>query len=169
MATITTGTMATRASLFITNDLTGGTPVFSDDSGVLAVTCIQDITMTNSTGVFSYTTFCSVDTEKLPAPADNSISTNVVIDDIVWFGADSGATAGSAQAAGISELANTKTKIGFRIYWNDRTGAGSTSKYTQGVGYITNLAPTTSPDSPIWVSPLEIAVSGGFTDAVGAI
>jgi predicted RecA/RadA family phage recombinase len=118
--------------------------------------------------VYSYTSFCEGDTRKLTAPADNSISTNMVIDDIVWFG-KSTATAGSAAFQGVSKLANDKVQIGFRIYWSDKTGTTTTSKYRQGLGYITNLAPTVNPEAPVWVTPLEIAVDGGYSDGVGAI
>ena len=168
MARITTNTTGTQPSLWLTSAFTGSTPDFSDADGILAVTCLQDITITNSTGVYSFTSFCEVDTQKLTTPADNSISTNIVIDDLVFFG-DPAKTAASAGRDGISKLGNDKTKVGFRIYWNDQTGAGVSSRYRQGTGYITNIAPTVSPEAPVWVSPLEIAVTGSYTDGTGAI
>lgn len=168
MARITTNTTNTQPSLWITSAFTAGVPDFSDADGILAVTCLQDITMTNSTGVYSYTSFCEADTRKLSTPADNSISTNVVIDDAVWFGLAT-ATAASAAFTGVSKLSSDKNLVGFRVYWNDKTGAGVTSKYRQGVGYITNIAPTVNPEAPVWISPMEIAVDGGYTDGVGAI
>jgi len=168
MARITTNTTNTQPSLWLTTAFINGVPDFSGTAGILAVTCLQDITITNSTGVYSYTSFCEGDTRKLTAPADNSISTNMVIDDIVWFG-KSTATAGSAAFQGVSKLANDKVQIGFRIYWSDKTGTTTTSKYRQGLGYITNLAPTVNPEAPVWVTPLEIAVDGGYSDGVGAI
>ncbi len=168
MVRITTNTTNTQPSLWVTSTITAGVPDFSDTAGILAVTCLTDITMTNSTGVYSYTSFCETDTRKLATPADNSIATNVVIDDTVWFG-DSGATAASAAFSGVSKLSSDKALVGFRVYWNDKTGAGLTSKYREGVGYITNIAPTVNPESPVWVSPMEIAVDGGYTDGVGSI
>lgn len=169
MARITTNTTNTQPSLWITTNFTvGGLPDFTDDSGILAVTCLQDITMTNTTGIYSYTSFCDGDARKLTNPADNSISTNVVIDDVVWFG-NPASTIGSAARQGVSAIGNNKVLIGFRVYWNDKTGTGTTSKYRQGQGYITNLAPTVNPEAPVWVSPMEIAVDGIYTDGVGAI
>jgi hypothetical protein len=168
MARITTNTTGTQPSLWMTTEFTGDTPDFSDASGILAVTCLQDITITNATGVYSFTSFCDVDTQKLTTPADNSISTNIVLDDLVFFG-DPAATAASAARQGVSKLGSDKTLVGFRIYWNDQTGSGATSRYRQGVGFITNIAPTVSPEAPVWVSPLEVAVSGGYTDGSGAI
>jgi uncharacterized protein YcfL len=168
MAKITTNTAGTQPSLWITTTFTNGVADFSDDAGILAVTCLQDITITNSTGVYSYTSFCDTSTRKLTTPADNSLSTNIVVDDAVFFG-DSTKTAASAAHSGLSKLSNDGTKIGFRVYWNDNTGATATSKYRQGQGFITNLAPTVGVDAPVWVSPVEIAVDGGYTDGVGAI
>lgn len=168
MATITTNTSATSPSLWITTVFNGTTPDFTSDTEILSVTCLQDITVTNSTGTYSYTTFCDVDTRKITTPSDNSISTNIVLEDTVFFGSTTAGVTG-AQQSGLFSISNTKQKVGFRVYFNDKTASGSTSKYLQGVGYITNVAPTVSPDQPIWVSPLEIAVDGGYTLAVGVI
>jgi hypothetical protein len=57
-------------------------------ANVLSVTCLQDVTITASTGIYSYVDFCSKDINKLPTPADNEISMNVVIDPTVYFGAN---------------------------------------------------------------------------------
>jgi hypothetical protein len=168
MARITVNTSGTQPSLWLTTEFTAGLPDFTDASGVLATTCLTDITLNNSTGAYSYNSFCDGDARKLTAPADNSISTNLVIDDVVWFG-DATATAGSAARQGVSKLGNDKVLIGFRVYWSDKTASGTTSKYRQGQGFITNLAPTVSPDAPVWVTPMEIAVDGAYTDGVGAI
>jgi len=40
---------------------------------------------------------------------------------------------------------------------------GSTGKTISGKGYITGLAPTVSADSPVWVSPITITVTGDYT------
>ena len=169
MARITTNTTNTQPSLWVTTDFTvGGLPDFSDPDRILAVTCLQDITLTNSTGVYSYTSFCDGDNRKLTTSADNTISTNMVIDDLVWFG-DAAAPAGSAARLGVSGMGNDKELVGFRVYWNDKVASGTTSKYRQGQGYITNLAPTVNPEAPVWVTPLEIAVDGTYTDGIGAI
>jgi AdoMet-dependent rRNA methyltransferase SPB1 len=41
--------------------------------------------------------------------------------------------------------------------------ASNNAFYYEGTGYISALAPTVSPDAPVWVSPLTIAVDGAFT------
>ena len=148
----------------ITTNTTGTQPVIvleTSTAGNLSVPFVQDITITNSTGVYSYTTFSDVDTRKLSTPADNEISTNIVIDDLAYFG-NSSATANSAAYLGIASLSVNKTPIDFTIYWAGNT-AGATDRVTTGSGFITNLAPTTSPDAPVWVTPLTIAVDGTMT------
>jgi hypothetical protein len=153
MARITTNTSGTQPVIVLKTSVTG-------DTG-LTIPFIQDLTITNSTGVYSYTTFTDIDTRKLSTPADNEVSTNVVIDDVAYFG-DSAETAGTAANLGISSLSVNKTPITFTIYWAGQT-AGTTDRITTGSGFITSLAPTTSPDAPVWVTPLTIAVDGTMT------
>jgi hypothetical protein len=152
MARITTNTTGTQPVIVLETATAGGN---------LTIPFIQDITITNSTGVYSYTTFSDVDTRKLSTPADNEISTNVVIDDTTYFG-NSSATANTAAYLGISSLSVNKTPIAFTIYWAGAT-AGATDRISEGEGFITSLAPTTSPDAPVWVTPLTIAVDGTMT------
>jgi hypothetical protein len=122
---------------------------------------LQDITITNSTGIFSWTDFCSIDTNKVTTPADNEITTNVVLDAENWFGnASAGNT--TAEYNGISGLSINKIPVSFQIVMNgDDTSNGAF--YYEGVGYISALAPTVSPDAPVWVSPLTLAVDGDMT------
>lgn len=154
MARITTNTTGTQPVLMISTDVT------DVEVNPLSVICLQDVTLTNSTGVYSYTTFCDTDTLKLSTPADNEISTNIVIDGEVFFG-NAAATAGSAAEAGLSSLSINKTPISFRLYYN---GIGSGAYYQEGVGFITNLAPTVSPDAPVWVTPMTLAIDGSMTN-----
>lgn len=167
MARITTNTTGTQPCIIITANVVanGNNYTATFGSGDVTVPQVQDITVTNSTGVFSYTTFSDVDTRKLSTPADNSIATNVVIDDVTWFG-NANATANTASFFGLQKLSGDKRIIGFRMYWNDNDGVGTGARYREGVGFITNLAPSVSPDAPVWVTPLEIAVDNFFTDGV---
>lgn len=154
MARITTNTTGTQPVLNIS------TNTANVESNPMSVICLQDVTITNSTGVYSYTTFCDTDTLKLSTPADNEISTNIVIDSEVFFG-NSAATANSASEAGLSSLSINKTPISFRIYYN---GTGEGAYYQEGVGFITSLAPTVSPDAPVWVTPMTLAIDGSMTN-----
>jgi hypothetical protein len=78
-----------------------------------------------------------------------------------WFGnASAGNT--TAEYNGVSGLSINKIPVSFQIVMNgDDTANGAF--YYEGVGYISALAPTVSPDAPVWVSPLTIAVDGAFT------
>jgi hypothetical protein len=154
MARITTNTTGTQPTLYVSTDTA------NIANAALSVICLQDITITNSTGIFSWTDFCSGDTNKVTTPADNEITTNVVLDAENWFG---DATAGNTTAAynGVSGLSINKIPVRFQIVMNgDDTTANAF--YYEGIGYISALAPTVSPEAPVWVSPLTIAVDGSF-------
>jgi hypothetical protein len=156
----------------ITTNTTGTQPVIkiikaseANFTNAIEVPFVQDLTITNSTGVFSYSTFDERDQRKLTTPADNSISTNIVIDDTAWYGNTTAAN-GSAALDGLQKLASDKTEIKFAIWTAGDTGASA--RWRGGRGYINNLAPTVSPDAPVWVSPLEIAVDGTYQDGTGS-
>jgi hypothetical protein len=166
MARITTNTTTTQPVIVIKvgeRNADTPTPISADSTG-LTIPFIQDLTITNSTGVYSYTTFTDIDTRKLSTPADNEISTNIVIDDAVYFG-DSAATAGTAAKIGLATLSTDKYPVVFTIFWTGNT-ASTTDRITVGQGFISSLAPTTSPDAPVWVTPLTIAVDGAMTTTV---
>jgi hypothetical protein len=155
MARITTNTTGTQPHLYVSTDTS------NIANAALSVICLQDITITNSTGIFSWTDFCSIDTNKVTTPADNEITTNVVLDAENWFG---NASASNTTAAynGISGLSINKIPVSFQIVMNgDDTANGAF--YYEGVGYISALAPTVSPEAPVWVSPLTLAVDGDMT------
>ena len=153
MARIQTNTTGSQPVIEISTD------VANVANAAMSVTCLQDVTITNSTGVYSYTDFCSTDMNKLTTPADNEVSTNVVIDSVVWFG-DAAEPAGSAAQLGVASLSVNKVPVSFKVYLN---GTASGAYYYQGKGFISSLAPTVNPEAPVWVSPLTIAVDGTFT------
>lgn len=153
MARITTNTSGTQPVIVVATSVAGN----------ITLPFVQDVTITNSTGVYSYTTFSDEDTRKLSTPADNEISMNIVIDDTTYFG-NSSATANSAAYLGVATLSTGKWPIDFTIFWAGNA-AGSTDRITTGSGFISGLAPTTSPDAPVWVTPVTIAVDGGLTNA----
>jgi hypothetical protein len=168
MAKITVNETGSQPLILLSTDIANGNVQTGNIVGanVLSVGCLQDVTITSSTGVFSWTDFCSVDTNKLPTPADNEIATNVVIDDIKWFG-NANAASGSAAFAGMASLSQNKVEVQFLVVWNNNDVGNVTggniangTYWSSGVGYITNLAPTVSPDAPVWVSPMSLAVNG---------
>ena len=175
MAYITVNTTGQFPVLLLTTDVAGSN-VGANGNGflggnILNVTCLQDVTITNSTGIFSWTDFCSASINKVTTPSDNEISTNIVIDDVEFFGDQS---EGNTQATyyGVSGLSQNRVEVAFRLNLNN-SGANATSNSApgnvvanvptfiyHGKGYISSVAPTVSPDSPVWVTPLTIAVTG---------
>lgn len=147
----------------ITVNTTGTFPVVKIDTetplsaNAITVPFVQDITITNSTGVYSYTTLDSGAMAKLATPADNEVSMNIVLDSTAYFGAGGNTAAGQ----GLSQLSIDKEPIYFEIYYS---GEANGAHYTTGTGFITSLAPTVNPEAPVWVSPLTIAVDGSLTN-----
>ena len=154
MARITTNTSGTQPVIQIST--------YANGANALTIPFLQDITITNATGVYSYTTFSDVDMRKLSTPADNEIATNVVLDDVAWFGNSSFTPSTAAPFYGLSDISINKRAVYFKVFYAGTTG---TTYVTSGTGFITNLAPTSSPEAPLWVSPLSIAVDGGLANS----
>lgn len=156
MARITVNTTGTQPILLVSTNTS------NVNANSLSVTCLQDITVTNSTGIYSYTDFCSPDMNKVTTPADNEISTNMVLDGTVYFG-NAGATANTAPFYGVAGLSENKVNISWKLYLN---GNANGAFYYTGTGYISSLAPTVAPENPVWISPMSIAVDGAITSGV---
>jgi hypothetical protein len=84
---------------------------------------------------------------------------NIVLDQAVFFG-----TGGTTTVAnvGIIGLSKAKTLVGFELYLGD-TSTGGAGKTMSGNAYVTGLSPTVSADSPVWVSPVTLTVTGDYT------
>ena len=169
MAYLTVNTQGTHPHIYLsvnTTDLFDGTSSatwVNTTALALDVTCLQDVTVNNSTGIFSWTDFCSEDINKVTTPADNSISTNMVVDPTVFFG-DGTTPAVDAPDYGVNGLSSTKTEVQWVLVMNgDATTPTTGAHWYRGLGFITSIAPTVSPDSPVWISPMEIAVTGDLT------
>jgi hypothetical protein len=156
MARITVNTTGTQPILLVSANIA------NVNANSLSVTCLQDITVTNSTGIYSYTDFCSTDMNKITTPADNEISTNMVLDGTVYFG-NAGATANTAPFYGVAGLSENKVNISWKLFLN---GNANGAYYYTGTGYISSLAPTVAPENPVWISPMSIAVDGAITSGV---
>lgn len=133
------------------------------DATGLAVPALQDVTINNANDVFTWTQLDSGSKLQIATTATNSISGNIVLDETSFFGSGSGST---AAAKGIFGLSKDKTIIEFDLYTGD-TSDGNPGKIINGKGYITGLAPTVSADSPVWVSPITITVTGDYTVSEG--
>ena len=156
MARITVNTTGTQPILLVSANIA------NVEANALSVTCLQDITVTNSTGIYSYTDFCSGDMNKITTPADNEVSTNMVLDGTVYFG-NAAATANTAPFYGVAGLSENKVNISWKLYLN---GNANGAFYYTGTGYVSSLAPTVAPENPVWISPMSIAVDGAITSGV---
>jgi len=156
MARITVNTTGTQPILLVSANIANA------EANALSVTCLQDITITNSTGIYSYTDFCSSDMNKITTPADNEVSTNMVLDGLVYFG-NAAATANTAPFYGVAGLSENKVNISWKLYLN---GNANGAFYYTGTGYVSSLAPTVAPENPVWISPMSIAVDGAITSGV---
>lgn len=132
------------------------------DSVGLVVPALQDITVNNANDVFTWTQLDNGSKLQVATTATNSLSGNIVLDQDTFFGVT---TSGEvAKTKGIFGLSADKALVDFSLYMGDESD-GSQGKTISGEGYVTGLAPTVSADSPVWVSPFTLTVSGAYTIA----
>lgn len=131
------------------------------DTG-MNVPALQDITVNAANDVFTWTQLDETAKLQIATTSTNSLAMNIVLDQTTFFG--TGAAVDTAAGLGIFGLSVNKTKIDFELYLGD-TDAGGAGKTISGSGYVTGLAPTVSADSPVWVSPITITVTGEYTVA----
>ena len=131
------------------------------DSTGLAIPALQDITVNAANDVFTWTQLDETAKLQIATTSTNSISMNIVLDQTSFFGT-TGSGGSTAAASGIFGLSVDKAKVVFDLYLGD-TDSGGAGKIISGSGYITGLAPTVSADSPVWVSPITITVTGEYT------
>ncbi|CAB4153780.1 hypothetical protein UFOVP635_28 [uncultured Caudovirales phage] len=122
----------------------------------LLIPTLQDVTINNANNVFTWSQLNESAQLQVATNATNSISSNIVVETDSFFGA-SGAASWSAAKKGLIGLSVDKTKVNFSINLG--------TKVISGEGYVTGLAPAVSADSPVWVTPITISVSGEYTIA----
>lgn len=125
-------------------------------SGNLVVPSLQDVTINNANDVFTWSQLNESAKLQVATTSTNSISTNVVVEEVTFFG-NASATSGSAAKLGLLGLSTAKTLCNFSVTLGSKT--------VSGTGYVTGLAPTISADSPVWVTPVTITVSGEYAVA----
>lgn len=127
----------------------------------LAVPGLKDITVNASNDVFTWSQLDTTAKLQIATTSTNSVAMNLVVDSTSFFGTTLTAVQTDTVAAqGLLGLSRNKTKIKFSLKFEE---GGASDKYIQGIGYITGLAPTVSADSPVWVTPITITVSGDYT------
>jgi hypothetical protein len=130
------------------------------DSLGLVVPALQDVTVNNANDVFTWTQLDTGSKLQVATTATNSLAGNIVLDQDSFFGVT---TSGEvAKTKGIFGLSKDKQIVDFSLYMGDESD-GSTGKTLSGEGYVTGLAPTVSADSPVWVSPFTLTITGDFT------
>jgi hypothetical protein len=150
------GVTGVQATLKVKVDATVG------DTG-LTIPALQDITINNANDTFTWTQLDSGAKLQIATTATNDVSLNVVLDQDIFFG-DALGDAGTAERLGIFGLSKEKRLVSFEIFLG-KTSEEEAGKTISGKGYVTGLAPTVSADSPVWVSPVTISVTGEFTVA----
>lgn len=150
------------------NQITLKLDVATDESDItqgaspLTVPALQDITVNAANDVFTWSQLDSTAKKQIATTSTNSISMNLVVDTATFFGTDvDAATSGTIAEQGLFGCSRNKTLVNF-ILLIENAAADTLLK---GVGYITGLAPTISADSPVWVSPITITVTGEYTIA----
>jgi hypothetical protein len=129
----------------------------------LTVPALQDITINAANDVFTWSQLDATAKKQVATTSTNSIAMNLVVDSTSFFGTTLASVQTDTVAAqGILGLSRNKTLVTFSLKFEEN---GATDRYIKGQGYITGLAPTVSADSPVWVSPITITVTGEYTSS----
>ena len=121
-------------------------------ANVVNIPALTDVTVSASPGTFRWQQLDSLSEYVTTTPSTNEISLTLVLDDTSFY-------TGANATPGIFTITNNKTLTYFRLYW---AGNSTGDRYIEGSGYLTGLAPTVNPGSPVWTSPLTISVVGDF-------
>jgi len=136
-------------------------------TSALTISGLQDITINAANDIFTWSQLDSTAKKQVATTSTNSISMNLVVDDAIFFGTNIAAAAtGTIVEQGVLGCSRNKTLINFILKFVESTsGQATADRFIKGVGYITGIAPTVSADSPVWVTPITITVSGEYTVA----
>ena len=118
----------------------------------MSVPALQEVTVNATPGTFNWQQLDNLSEFVVTTPSTNSVSVTLVLDPTTFFN-------GKGNTDGIFDIVNNKTETYFRLYWS---GDDAGDRYIQGQGYLSALAPTVSPGSPVWTTPLEILVTGSY-------
>jgi hypothetical protein len=126
----------------------------------LVVPAIQDVTVNAANDVFTFSQLDSTAKQQIATTSTNSLSMNIVVDDTTFFGSTlNAAQSGTVAEQGLLGLSRNKTPICFTLKMRENSSA---DRVIKGQGFITGVAPTLSADSPVWVSPITITVTGEY-------
>ena len=152
----------TANAVTLTLDVASNESDITQAASPLSVPALQDMTINAANDVFTWSQLDSTAKKQVATTSTNSIAMNVVVDQATFFGTVLGAAvSGTIAEQGLFGCSRNKTLVNFII----RVENSTTDTFIKGVGYITGLAPTVNADSPVWVSPVTITVSGEYTVA----
>jgi hypothetical protein len=126
---------------------------FAATANVMTVPSLQEVTLNASPGTFRWQQLDNASELVVTTPSTNSVAVTLVMDDTTFFGNVGGTPA-------LVDIVNNKTKVYFRLGWQ---GLTSGDRFIQGKGYLTALAPTVAPSSPVWTTPITIEVDGEYS------
>ena len=131
--------------------------------GNLVVPALQDVTINASNDVFTWTQLDAGSKLQVPTTATNDISMNLVLDKLSFFGSNvTAATTANAAVQGVFGLSRNKDLCNVRIFMGGEAGNANSNVTITCSGYVTGLAPATSADSPVFVSPLTLTITGDY-------
>ena len=127
------------------------------DTG-LEIPALQDITLDASNDTFTWSTLADNAKSTVVTTSNNTLSGNIVLDSVGFFGTDQGSYGASTAASGygIFGLSSQKVRVTYELFMGEDTGAGADLPTITGAGYITGISPALSADSPVWVSGFSI-------------
>ena len=127
----------------------------------LTVPALQNVTINAANDVFTWSQLDATAKKQVATTSTNSLGMNLVVDSATFFGTTLASVQSDTVAAqGLLGLSRNKTLVTFSLKVSEE---GASDKYIKGQGYITGLAPTVSAESPVWVSPITITVTGEYT------
>ena len=125
----------------------------------LVIPTIQDVTLNATPGTVRYSTLDSSASSAFTTVNENSLSLNLLVDDDVYFGDGSNST-NSVANKGLLGSSISKDEVYFSLTFE---GTGSGANYVTGKAFIGGLAPSSSIDQAVFISPVELIINGEIT------
>lgn len=129
-------------------------------ANVMSVPALQNMTINNTTDVFTWSQLDEGSKLQVPTTATNSVAMNIVLDRDTFFGSNGNISGATLPLKGLMGVSKDKELVAFAIRASNVANA---VVYISGTGYVTNLAPAVTAEQPVFVSPMTLAVTGDYT------
>ena len=141
-------------------DDTDPSTAFAASSGAnnKTIPALQEITLNATPGLFRWKQLDSLSEYAVTTTSTNSVNATMVVDDVAFFTA-------TGTTPALFDIINNKQKVYFRLFW---AGRSSGDRYVEGESYLSGLAPTVLPDSPVWTFPVTFEVTRSYTQGTVA-